>query len=133
MKKLIASILFINLLFLISCNKVSDTTASILIRDESKNPVSGAEVVLNASPADGSKKAADSALTNINLVSGADGRVTYNFSSTYKLGQAGSAVIDIFSRKIVGSDTLEGLSHVILEPEKDNSAIVTLVKKIPQN
>jgi hypothetical protein len=133
MKKLIYITLFFNFLLFISCNKVQDTTANILVRDEAKNPISGAIVVLNASPADGSKKAADSALTNINLVSGSDGRVSYNFSSTYKLGQAGAAVIDIFSRKIVGSDTLEGLSHVILEPEKDNEAIVTLVKKVAQN
>jgi hypothetical protein len=118
---------------ILGCNKISPTTASITVRNESKTPVAKASVILNATPGDNSKKPAYKPLTDINLVSGNDGKVTYDFSSIYKSGQAGAAVIDIYAFKIVGTDTLEGVSHVNLLPQKNNEAIVTLYKKVPQN
>ena len=38
----------------------------------------------------------------------------------FKDGQAGAGVIDIYASKIIGSDTLEGISHVNLVPQKNN-------------
>lgn len=124
-------VLFITLS--ISCNKISPTTASITVRNESKTPIAKASVILNATPGDNSKKPAYKPLTDINLVSGNDGKVTYDFSTIFKEGQAGAAVIDIYAFKIVGTDTLEGVSHINLVPQKNNEAIVTLYKKVPQN
>lgn len=134
MKKLVFNISALILTVLvISCNKVEPTTATITVRDEAKTIISGAEVTLNAVPASDSKKPADKPLTDIILTSGSDGKVTYDFSSTFKLGQAGAAVIDITAKKVIGADTFVGVSHVVLEPEKNNEAIVTLVKEEPLN
>jgi hypothetical protein len=134
MKKLIFGLIGISLFSLsIGCNKVEPTTATITVRDESKVAISNVAVTLNATPAVDSKKSADTSLTNINLISGSDGKVTYDFSSIFESGQAGAAVIDIYAKKIVGSDTLVGISHVVLEPEKNNEAIVTLIKQVPEN
>ena len=134
MKTSIYTTLFIvSFLINFGCNKINPTTATITVRGEDKLPLANVPVVLNATPGDNSKKAAYKPLTDINLISGSDGKVTYDFSSMFKLGQAGAGVIDIYASKIVGSDTLEGVSHVNLEPQKNNEAIVTLVKKISQN
>jgi hypothetical protein len=133
MKKILFSISFIIITLLtIACNKVLPTTATITVRDEKKTPMANVPVILNATPGDNSKKAANKALTDINLISGSDGKVTYDFSSLFKSGQAGAGVIDIYASKIIGTDTLIGVSHVNLEPGKNNEAIVTLVKKLPQ-
>lgn len=117
----------------LSCNKVNPTTATITVRNEDKTPVGYASVILNATPGDGSKKAASKPLTDINLISASNGTVTYDFSSMFKSGQAGAGVIDIYATKIVDSDTLIGVSHVNLEPQKNNEAIVTLIKKVSEN
>jgi len=133
MKKILFSIYVIfTILLTFSCNKVKPTTATITVRDEKKIPMAKVPVILNATPGDYSKKAANKVLTDINLVSGSDGKVTYDFSSLFKSGQAGAGVIDIYASKIIGTDTLIGVSHVNLEPEKNNEAIVTLIKKVPQ-
>ena len=133
MKELSISISAIfTILLTISCNKIDPTTATITVRNEAKTPMANVPVILNATPGDNSKKAANKSLTDINLISGNDGKVTYDFSSLFKNGQAGSAVIDIYASKIIGTDTLIGVSHVNLEPEKNNEAIVTLIKKVPQ-
>lgn len=134
MKKRNLTLLFFIVLFVsFGCHKIQPTTATITVRGEDKLPLANIPVVLNATPGDNSKKAAYKPLTNINLISGSDGKVTYDFSSIFKDGQAGVAVIDIYASKIIGSDTLEGVSHVNLQPEKNNEAIVTIVKKISQN
>jgi hypothetical protein len=132
-KRNLASLFFIVLFASFGCHKIQPTTATITVRGEDKLPLSNIPVVLNATPGDNSKKAAYKPLTNINLISGSDGKVTYDFSSIFKDGQAGAAVIDIYASKIIGSDTLEGVSHVNLQPEKNNESIVTIVKKISQN
>ncbi len=123
----------LSFLLLLSCEKDQPTTATITVRNENKTPIASALVVLNATPGDGSKKPAYKPLTDINLVSGSDGKVTYDFSEIFKSGQAGAGVIDIYASKIIGTDTLIGVSHVNLEPQKNNEAIVTLIKKIPEN
>jgi len=134
MKKRNLTLLFFIVLFAsFGCHKIQPTTATITVRGEDKLPLANIPVILNATPGDNSKKAAYMPLTNINLISGSDGKVTYDFSSIFKGGQAGAAVIDIYASKIIGSDTLEGVSHVNLQPEKNNEAIVTIVKKISQN
>lgn len=123
----------LSVLILLGCHKVSPTTATITVRGEDKLPLANVPVILSATPGDNSKKAAYKPLTDINLTSGSDGKVTYDFSAMFKDGQAGAGVIDIYASKIIGSDTLEGMSHVNLEPQKNNEAIVTIVKKISQN
>jgi hypothetical protein len=132
-KRSLSALFILTLLISFGCNKIQPTTATITVRGEDKLPLANIPVVLNATPGDNSKKAAYKPLTDINLISGSDGKVTYDFSSIFKDGQAGAAVIDIYASKIIGSDTLEGVSHVNLQPEKNNEVIVTIVKKISQN
>ena len=133
MKKILFSIsASFTILLTFSCNKIDPTTATITVRNEDKIPMANVPVILNATPGDNSKKAANKSLTDINLISGNDGKVTYDLSSLFKSGQSGAAVIDIYASKIIGEDTLIGVSHVNLEPEKNNEAIVTLIKKVPQ-
>ena len=134
MRKVLLKFIFcLSILLLFSCEKDQPTTATITVRNENKTPIASALVVLNATPGDGSKKPAYKPLTDINLLSGNDGKVTYDFSEMFKNGQAGAGVIDIYASKIIGTDTLIGVSHVNLEPQKNNEAIVTLIKKIPEN
>ena len=116
--------LFFLTLFIASCHKVGNTTATILVRDESKKPIAGASVLLAPNSTDPYKKI-DSTYVTL-LTSGSDGTVTRDYSKMFKLGQAGAGVMDITATKMIGSDLYEGTSHVVLEPEQNNQAIVTL-------
>lgn len=118
-------------IFGFGCNKVEPTTATIFVRDANKVAVSGVVVTVYPSSTDSIIQLnKDSVNLWKSAVTGGDGKVNFDYSSIYKLGQGGGAVLSINAKKGLGpGDTLEGTSFIVLTPEKANEAIVTITKK----
>lgn len=82
------------MLFLFVGCRDKDTTAEIIVKDGSNNPLSGIEVILvgdiNHDPAtDPPLNIADTATTN------GEGKVVFNFTEKIKPGQSGFVVVDV--------------------------------------
>jgi hypothetical protein len=128
MKKIYFSlILIITALFFTNCEKIGPTKTIILAVNEKKLPLANVKIVIRAqstqgTPANGDL--ADSSFTNAN------GDVEFDFSSMYKDGQAGVAVLDIKGEVIIGNQEYEGFSYVQLEPGVTKSATVVIRKKV---
>ncbi|MEN8929519.1 MAG: hypothetical protein ABF242_08365 [Flavobacteriales bacterium] len=95
MKKFSLAILVTLLAFSFSsCRKEKDTIANVTVVDADNNPVVGAFVRVfcpDATCADGVL----GANTNRTAVTGTNGKVTFNYTDDFQLGQAGFAVLDI--------------------------------------
>jgi hypothetical protein len=120
-------ILIISALFVTNCKKIGPTKTVIQAVDEKKQPLSNVKIVIRAqstqgTPANGDL--ADSSYTN------ARGEVEFDFSSVYKDGQAGVAVLDVKGEVIMGNVEYEGFSYVQLEPGVTKSAKVIIRKKV---
>ena len=128
MKKIYFSlILIITALFFTNCEKIGPTKTIIQAVNEKKLPLANVKIVIRAqstqgTPANGDL--ADSSFTNAN------GNVEFDFSSMYKDGQAGVAVLDIKGEVIIGNQEYEGFSYVQLEPGVTKSATVVIRKKV---
>jgi hypothetical protein len=128
MKKIYFSlILIITALFFTNCEKIGPTKTIIQAVNEKKLPLANVKIVIRAqstqgTPANGDL--ADSSFTNAN------GDVEFDFSSMYKDGQAGVAVLDIKGEVIIGNQEYEGFSYVQLEPGVTKSATVVIRKKV---
>jgi hypothetical protein len=122
-----SSLLVLIALFVTNCKKIEPTKTIIQAVDEKKVPLSNVKVVIRAqstqgTPANGDL--ADSSFTN------ASGIVEFDFSSIYKDGQAGVAVLDIKGETLIGGQEFEGFSYVQLEPGVTKSATVVIRKKV---
>ena len=120
-------ILIISALFVTNCKKIGPTKTVIQAVNEKKLPLSNVKIVIRAqstqgTPANGDL--ADSSYTN------ASGEVEFDFSSVYKDGQAGVAVLDVKGEVILGNVEYEGFSYVQLEPGVTKSAKVIIRKKV---
>jgi hypothetical protein len=128
MKKIYFSLfLIITALFFTNCEKIGPTKTIIQAVNEKKLPLANVKIVIRAqstqgTPANGDL--ADSSFTNAN------GDVEFDFSSMYKDGQAGVAVLDIKGEVIIGNQEYEGFSYVQLEPGVTKSATVVIRKKV---
>ncbi len=128
MKKIYFSLfLIITALFFTNCEKIGPTKTIIQAVNEKKLPLANVKIVIRAqstqgTPANGDL--ADSSFTNAN------GNVEFDFSSMYKDGQAGVAVLDIKGEVIIGNQEYEGFSYVQLEPGVTKSATVVIRKKV---
>ena len=120
--------LIFSFIMLVSCKKAKETTATITVLDTNGLPVGGASVTLRGQSSADSKKNADPALSK-NSITPANGIISFNYTEIYKAGQAGVAVIDIYSYKLSGSDTLDCKTYIKLEPETDNTQTVVLKPK----
>jgi hypothetical protein len=114
-------------LFFTNCEKIGPTKTIIQAVNEKKLPLANVKIVIRAqstqgTPANGDL--ADSSFTNAN------GDVEFDFSSMYKDGQAGVAVLDIKGEVIIGNQEYEGFSYVQLEPGVTKSATVVIRKKV---
>ena len=126
-KKYFSLILIITALFFTNCEKIGPTKTIIQAVNEKKLPLANVKIVIRAqstqgTPANGDL--ADSSFTNAN------GDVEFDFSSMYKDGQAGVAVLDIKGEVIIGNQEYEGFSYVQLEPGVTKSATVVIRKKV---
>lgn len=120
-------ILIISTLFVTNCKKIGPTKTIIQAVNEKKLPLANVKVVIRAqstqgTPANGDL--ADSSYTNTS------GEVEFDFSSIYKDGQAGVAVLDVKGEVLIGNEEYEGFSYVQLEPGLTKSATVVIRKKV---
>ena len=128
MKKIVLSIFsVVFVLVLTNCHKINPTKTVITAINDAKIPMANVKVSIHAqstqgTPANGNL--ADSAYTN------SKGQVEFDFSSIYKDGQAGVAVLDIKGEIISGIDTLEGFSYVQLQAGETSPATVQIRKKV---
>lgn len=104
----------------LSCNRKKDTIAKVFVYDESKNAISGAQVILYADPSvnsNGKKLIAnDTAITNVS------GEAIFNFNDLYKEGQSGVAVLNIAASK--GSLTGSGNIQIVEEVTSESSVYI---------
>ena len=77
-----------------SCRKELDTTATVIILDSSNNPKAGVYVRVYCPDATCSGGTLG-ANVNRTAITGADGKVTFNYTEDFQLGQAGFAVLDV--------------------------------------
>ncbi len=106
------------------CKKPADTKAVITVLDGSGMPVYGAYVKLFANPVPPDPNSTgDFSRLNMEAYTGTDGTATFDYTSFYKQGQAGFAVLDILAQK----DTLTGQGIIRIEEEQTNNETVTLV------
>ena len=115
------------LVLTISCNKTGPTKTIVTAQTEAKVPMQNVKIVILAQSSQGTPangNLADSAWTN------SKGQVEFDFSSIYKDGQAGVAVLELKGFLISGADTLlEGVSYVQLEVGVTKPATVVMRKK----
>lgn len=103
------------------CKKPKDTKAVITVLDGNGMPVEGAYVKLYADPIPPLQP--DFSRLNMEANTGSDGTATFDYTSFYKQGQAGFAVLNILAQK----DTLTGQGIIRIEEEQTNDETVTLV------
>jgi hypothetical protein len=120
-------ILIITALFFTNCEKIGPTKTIIQAVNEKKLPLANVKIVIRAQSTQGTPAKgdlADSSFTNAN------GEVEFDFSSMYKDGQAGVAVLDVKGEVLIGNQEYEGFSYVQLEPGVTKSAKVVIRKKV---
>ena len=106
-------------LLLLRCNKEEPTKAVIYVQDSAGARLGGAYVKLFANP---SVPLGDpSRLTKEGYTDGG-GRIEFDYTDYYKQGQAGFAVLDIYSTY----DTLAGEGIIKILEEEMNEETVTL-------
>lgn len=106
-------------LLFMHCNKKEDTIAIIYVEDADGASVAGAYVKLFANP---SVPLGDpSRLTKDGYTDGG-GKIEFDYSDYYKQGQAGFAVLDIYSTY----DTLAAEGIIKILEEETNEETVTL-------
>jgi hypothetical protein len=103
------------------CKKPADTKAVITVLDGNGMPVDSAYVKLYADPVPPLHP--DFSRLNMEGYTAASGKVSFDYSSFYKEGQAGFAVLDILAQK----DTLTGQGIIRIEEEQTKAETVTLV------
>jgi hypothetical protein len=128
MKKIVYSLILVAITFLFTnCRKIEPTKTIITAVNESKVPLANVKITIHAqstqgTPANGNLS--DSGVTN------GSGEVAFDFSSIYKDGQAGVAVLDIKGEIVIGGVEYEGFSYVQLEAGITKSATVIIRKKV---
>ena len=112
---ILIGILTIPFFILTSCHKEKDTIAIVTVLNSSENPVNGASVRLFYQDSTG----LNTSLIDIQENTLNDGTVTFDFTDSYKEGQAGFAVLDI---EVNGS--FKGV--IMIEEMKTNKKTVYL-------
>jgi hypothetical protein len=128
MYKIVFSLFLVVLTLLFTnCHKVAPTKTIITAVNESKVPLANVKITIRAqstqgTPANGNLS--DSGVTD------AKGEVAFDFSSIYKDGQAGVAVLDVKGEIVIEGVEYEGFSYVQLEAGITKSATVIIRKKV---
>lgn len=116
MLKVIVRYLFIGLLVVAasSCNPEEDTIVIIKVVDIDNNPQAEAYVSLSANP---SFPLGDPSRLFMEKLTDATGQAVFDYTSFYKQGQSGFAVLDITSFKdsLVGYDLVKVLEEEVNE------------------
>lgn len=112
---------------LTSCRKEKDTTATVQIVDATNNPKAGVFVRVFCPDA-----TCDSGVlgdnTNRTATTGANGKVNFNYTEDFQLGQAGFAVLDVavyLTELDMENYTNTQTTGVIkIEEEQDNEQVI---------
>lgn len=115
-----------------SCKKEKPTTATISVIDTAGTLVKGATIRLFGTPTvdDQGNKVNPNALDTVFeriKISDFEGKVTFDYTEQFNLGQAGYAVLDIevfLLNKDGDEDSLIGNGIIKVEPEKANEETV---------
>ena len=119
--------LLLMLIFISSCYKVSNTTATITVTDNNGNNVPGALVHVFPSPSQPSdppselNKDLDETKTTDNK-----GQVFFDYTEYYKDGQVGLFVLDIEVNYQGPDSIITVLSVIKVEPQVDNQKVIEL-------
>lgn len=130
MKKIVYSFILVAITFLFTnCRKIEPTKTIITAVNESKVPLANVKITIRAqstqgTPANGNLS--DSGVTDVS------GEVAFDFSSIYKDGQAGVAVLDVKGEIVIEGVEHEGFSYVQLEAGVTKSATVIIRKKVEE-
>lgn len=126
-----ASFLILLVIGLNSCRKEQPTTATISVIDTAGAVVEFANVQLFPVPTvDDEGEAVNegelSTIWDTVLVTDFEGKVTFDYTEQFNLGQAGFAVLDILVilPSSTGSDSLIGEGIIKVEPEKANEQTI---------
>lgn len=106
-------------LLLVQCNKEKPTKAVIFVQDTAGARIAGAYVKLFANP---SVPLGDPSRLTKEGNTDASGMVEFDYTDYYKQGQAGFAVLDIYSTH----DSLAGEGIIKILEEETNEETVTL-------
>ena len=111
---IIALFALVSMTAFVGCRKKEDTIAKIYVRDSANQAVSGAQVVLYGQSTTGQPS---SVVLYDTTTSNSSGVATFNFDETYKLGQAGVAVLNIDVQKggLVGQGIIKVEEEVTSE------------------
>ena len=119
--------LLVFLIFMSSCYKVSNTTATITIKDNNGKNVPGALVHVYPSP---SQPSDTLSVINQNLdetkTTDNNGQVFFDYTEYYKEGQVGLFVLDIEVNYEGPDSTITVLSVIKVEEQKDNQKEIEL-------
>lgn len=130
MKKIVYSFILVAITFFFTnCHKIEPTKTIITAVNESKVPLANVKITIRAqstqgTPANGNLS--DSGVTDVS------GEVAFDFSSIYKDGQAGVAVLDVKGEIVIEGVEHEGFSYVQLEAGVTKSATVIIRKKVEE-
>ena len=119
--------LMVLLIFISSCYKVSNTTATITITDKNGNNVAGASVHVFPSPSQPSDPPRE---VNEDLdetkTTDSKGQVFFDYTQYYKEGQVGLFVLDIDVNYAGPDSMITVLSIIKIEPQVDNQKVIEL-------
>jgi len=109
-----------------SCRPEKPTTATVTVTDVDGNIVEEAMVRLYPTPTD---PAHPEIIIEDTLFTDFEGKVTFDYTDKFNLGQAGFAVLDIeiiLPNTVDGEDSLRGTGIIKVEPEKSNEEDVII-------
>ncbi len=104
-----------------SCNKETETIATIIVRNDLGAAVPGATVRLYGNPSGTGNTIGEIRIDTVGTTN-ATGKVTFNLSDFYKEGQAGFMVLDIEAQK----GALYGIGIIKVEEEATNEEAVEI-------
>lgn len=119
--------LLVVLIFISSCYKISNTTATITVTDETGKSVPGAVVHVFPSPSEPSDT-----LSNVNdhldetKTTDSFGQVFFDYTEYYKSGQVGLFVLDVEVNYEGPDSTITVQSIIKVEEQKDNQKQIEL-------
>jgi|GEM_PF-716517 len=129
MKKSFKSFLLFSIIALIGgtifsgCKKTIATTAKITVRDKNNVLVVDAKVKLYGAPST-VKPGYSTSISNFEAKTDSKGVASFNLDAISKSGQAGVAVLNIYSsapRILLSADSIRGYGVIKIEAEKENT------------
>lgn len=110
-----------------SCRKEKDTTATVIVVDAAQQPVAGVTVRVYCPDGTCDSSGGQGSLNedmDREDITGSNGKVKFNYTEQYKLGQAGFAVLDVEVRQTAGSASPDATGVIKIEEEQENEQTI---------